>query len=165
MKYILSLAVILLTAVPNYSQEPVSQVSPCTLKISQSPAVRGIKLGMTLDQTLAMFPGSRDNDYVKSVITGPQLFPTFGVINLIIDPSSYGNKEHFAGINSFNFTFIDDRMVDYYVEYARPPWPQLDDFIGKVADAFQLPPASHWTTENSIHKKLACDGFRIQAVT
>jgi hypothetical protein len=56
-------------------------------------------------------------------------------------------------------------MVDYYVEYAQPPWPRLDDFIGKVADTFHLPPASNWTTENSAHKKLACDGFRIQAVT
>ena len=119
MKYSLWISVaIALAATWTCGQTPTPQTSPCALKIAQAPVIRGLKLGMKVDDILAMFPGSRENDYVKNALSDNEFFPRFGVIDFGFSPSQFGDKERFAGINSFYFTFLDGRMVRYGVDYA-----------------------------------------------
>src|SRR5260370_525377 len=35
--------------------------SPCTLTLAGAPDIKGIRLGMTADEVLALFPGSKDD--------------------------------------------------------------------------------------------------------
>ena len=171
MKHIFALTILLMAAVCIYGQQPASQSPQCSVKLAQSPAVRGIRLGMRLDDVLATFPGSRENEFIKNAISnvgfysGIQTPARFGVVNFGVLPSEYATKNQFAGIESFYFTFVDERLVNYQVQYPQPPWPKIDEFIEKIAGAFNLPPADKWTTENFARKNLACDGFTIQAYT
>ena len=166
MKYILSMTVfIAAAAISTFGQAAAPQASQCALKMAQAPAIRGIKLGMRIDEVLAMFPGTREDENIRIATSDNQSYPRFGVINFGVAPSAYASKERFAGIGSLYFTFVDGGMVKYEVEYARPPWPRLDDFINKIAAAFQLPQADKWIAENPNRRNLICDGFRMQATT
>jgi len=163
MKYILSIAAVFLSAaISSFSQ---AQTNQCSLKVAQSPAVRGIKLGMKMDEVLALFPGSRENEYIKNTITGNPEFPNFGVISFGIAPFQYPNKERYLGIDQFGFVFVDGRLVQYSVEYGRASWPRMDEFIEKITAAFQLPPARNWTSDNQARRNLICNGFHVQAFT
>lgn len=172
MKRILTLAsVVMMTAVCAYSQSEVAKVSTsaCTLKTSQAPAVRGIKLGMSVEEMLALFPGSAAEDGIKLAVSKADNSPHFGVVGIDIVPSRYSTKERFAGIGNYNFVFLDGRVAQYEVYYQGPPngptWRNIDDFIARIADAFQLPAAKDWTAlaYNPLTKELKCDGFQLWA--
>jgi len=167
----LTVAVYTLTALSTYGQTPTAPptTSPCTLKIAQAPAVRGVKLGMKIDEVLALFPGSAENDGIKLSIRKPDDYPNLGVVGITVFPSQYSTKDRFAGIGGFNFLFLDGRIAEYEVGYQGPPggptWPRVDDFIAKLADTFGLPPATDWIANQNLssHKTLKCDGFQLQA--
>jgi hypothetical protein len=172
MKRILTLAtVVMMTAVCAYSQSEVAKVSTsaCTLKTSQAPAVRGIKLGMSVEDLLALFPGSAAEDGIRLAISKADNYPNFGVVRMDIIPSRYSTKERFAGINHYNFVILDGRVAQYEVQYLPAPqgptWRNIDDFIARIADAFQLPAAKDWTAQayNPSTKELKCDGFQLWA--
>ena len=171
MKDVFAVTVLLAVAVCCYSQPPAPQSTKCSVEPAQSPVIRGIKLGMKLDDVLALFPGSREDQYIKNEIanvgfySGMKTLPRFGVVNFGVLPAKYSTKNRFAGIETFYFTFLDDHLVNYQVEYRQPPWPRVDEFIEKIAGAFNLPPADKWSTENPVRKNLACDGFTVQAYT
>jgi hypothetical protein len=171
MKYVFAVTILITATGFVYSQQTAVPSTQCSLKLAQSPAIRGIKLGMTLDEVLALFPGSRYDEYIKNEIanvgfySGVETLPRFGVVHFGVTPAQYSTKQKFADIESLSFTFLDDRLVVYGVQYSRPPWPKLDEFIDKVAGAFHLPAADKWTSENSLRKNLECDSFRLQAFT
>ena len=160
MKYVFAVTILITAPGLVYSQQ-----NQCSLRLPQSPAVRGMKLGMTLDEVLAFFPGSREDEYIKNEIanvgsySGITTLPRFGVVNFSVNPAQYSSKQQFAGIESLSFTFLDDHLVVYSVQYSRPPWPKLDEFVDKVAGAFHLPAADKWTSENALRKNLECDGL------
>jgi hypothetical protein len=167
MKRILSVTIIILAAATIYSQTP----APCTLKPAQAPVVRGVKLGMKTEEMLALFPGSSDQDGIKSAVSKPEGYPHFGVVEISITPPEYSTKERFAGISSYEFILVDGHVGQYQVDYLLPPagprWTRPDDFVTKIADAFKLPPVADWTTDPNIQqwKTLKCDGFQLKAST
>lgn len=171
MKRILTVAtVVIATALSAYSQTEVAKVSPpaCTLKPTQAPAVRGIKLGMSVEDLLALFPGSASEDGIRLSVSKADNYPNFGVVGIDIIPNRYTSKERFAGIGYFNFVFLDGRVAQYQVDYNGAPngptWRHIDDFIAKIAEAFHLPAASNWVPHeyNSSTKDLKCDGFQMR---
>jgi hypothetical protein len=114
----------------------------------------------------AIFHSIRDNDQnIRSHLAEETIAFNYGFVNLNIVPSSYPVKEHFAGVIAVYFTFIDARLVQYTIQYGRPPWPRLDDFINRTADALKLPQADRWVADNPNRKLLTCDGFLIRAST
>ena len=171
MKRIFPAAIYALIAISAYGQTQTTPpgVSPCTLAAAKAPAVRGVKLGMKIDDVLALFPGSAEQDGIKSSIGKADGYPNFGVVGISVNPSQYSTKDRFAGIAGFNFLFLDGRLAQYEVEYlyspVGPTWPRVDDFIVKIAEAFQLPPAGTWAVDQNITawKTLKCDGFQLQA--
>ena len=170
-RLLLVMAAFVLMTVSIYSQSQSSATPPCSLKVSQSPAIRGIKLGMKTADVLALFPGSADQEDVQKALSGVEGYPAFGVVSLNISPSRYSTKERFSGIANYSFVFVDGRMSQYEVQYVPPPfgpkWQRTDDFVSRVADAYQLPPAGNWTTDPNIYvwKTLRCDGFQVKAST
>ena len=171
MKRILTVAtVVIVTAFSAYSQTEIAKVNApaCTLKPSQAPAVRGIKVGMTVEDLLALFPGSAAEEGVKLTISKADNYPNFGVMRMDIAPNRYATKERFAGIAYFNFVILDGRVAQYQVDYSGAPngptWLYIDDFIAKIAEALHLPASPNWIPheQNSSTKELRCDGFQIR---
>ena len=160
MRTIIVMTFIVTAAVSAAAQNAPPPATPCTVKVA--PVIRGIKLGMTTNDVLAMFPGSRENEMVKNALTAGENYGSFGVTGFLVFPSQYPTKEQFTGITSANFTFVDGRLVQYGVTYDRPPWPRPADFINKVAAAFKLPTAESWTIDQGVYKALSCDGFKVR---
>jgi hypothetical protein len=53
------------------------QTGACSIKLDQAPSLRGIKLGMSLNQVLVLIPGSReDSDVTASLDTARRGHPT-----------------------------------------------------------------------------------------
>lgn len=123
---------------------------------------------MKLDDVLRLFPQAEENEWVKPALQQKANYPNFGVVNFSIFPSSYATRDQFRGIDQFTFTFIDDRLAQYGVEYSGPPngpaWPRVEAWVTKVAESFQLPAISSWTIERSgSDRTLMCDGFQVRA--
>jgi hypothetical protein len=171
MKSIFAATVLLLVAVSGSSQTPTDQPKPCSLKLPQSPSVRGVKLGMKAEDVLALFPGSADRDDIRNVLSQGDGYPHFGVVGIQIGPSQYSTKARFEGIASYSFLLVDGRVGEYQVQYTPPPygpkWPRADAFIAKLAEAYELPPPANWTTDPNLTalKTIKCDGFELKVST
>src|SRR5882762_10317950 len=86
----------------------VSDKAPCTLVMDQAPIINGLRLGMTPEQVLALFPGSKEDGEVSARLSKPP--SPFGVSSLLIRPDKYQSKEKFAGISQITFTLLDGRV-------------------------------------------------------
>jgi hypothetical protein len=171
MKRIVLATLCVLVGMSTYAQTPSSppSISPCSLSVAKAPAIRGVKLGMKVDEVLAVFPGSAENNEIKTTIGKADSFPHFGLVSVYVFPRDYETRDRFAGIADFRFTFFDGRVDQYEVDYEPPPgapaWRRVDDWITKLADAFKLPPAADWAADQNLtsQKSLKCDGFQMRA--
>jgi hypothetical protein len=151
------------------TQNPQPSNSACSLTVSRSPAIRGVKLGMKIEDVLAMFPGSAEDERIKSSIEKVDGFPNFGIGEIYITPAVYSTRDRYREILSYRLVALDGRIVMYNVEYSSPPdgptWHRVDDFIARMAEAFDLPPAKDWIVDQNLRdrKTLKCDGFQLEA--
>lgn len=135
----------------------------CTLNVMQAPAISGLQLRMPMDQTLAMFPGSRDDVEVKSDLART---PRYGVTRFVIRPEKYTSPAGFAAIKSITFTFMDGRMSAMSVGLAPREWKDVDEYIAAFSKGKSLPAIDAWDARVGLDtqlKTLTCDGFEIAA--
>ena len=133
----------------------------CKLKLSQAPAIRGIRLGMSVDQVLAQIPGSEaDSDLLARMSRD-----YFGSRSTFVVPRNYvTSKEKFAGINSINLSFLDGRLLSFSLRYDGPEWRSREQFVARVAEVLNLPGVGAWKASNNA-LAVACDGFEISVQT
>jgi hypothetical protein len=152
------------------ADQPLSQ-QKCTLTLAKSPAIRGLKLGMSTEQLLALFPESSQRPDIKQEIDNAQSFPNYGVARLSFKPSEYpaSFKDRFTGVDSIYVRLLDGQVAEFQVIYAGqtsrprgPSWPNVDAFIAKLSEAFALPATRDWLY-NGDSKALKCSGFEIHA--
>ena len=155
--------------VSTFSQ--TSNQSTCNLTITQSPTVRGIRLGMSAEEVFALFPGGAESPENKNAMLSAQVPPNYGVASLYFYLWAYPppSKERFSGIDSISITLFDGRATKISVAYTGypkgPSWSTVDDFITKLSDAFALPGAKDWLQSGGdlYSKTLKCSGFEIRA--
>ncbi len=156
MKHFLAIALLILGA------SVVSGQANCTLTMAQAPVVSGVKLGMTPEQVLALFPGSREDKEVSGSLARPA--SKFGVSTFMIRPERYASKAKFAGVSQISFTLFDGRVSTYNVGYTGPEWKHVDEFVTKFADATKLPAAAAWEAQEGMDsqlKILKCKEFEV----
>jgi hypothetical protein len=156
MKNVLLIALVLGSVSAAAAQTSNTGAGECKLKLSQAPVVRGIHLGMTVNEVLAVFPGADKNETLLRSLSEPR----FGVINADVVPSYYGSKERFVGIRSVNFGFLDGELNLFAVTYNGPDWKNDEQFASKVAETLNLPGVESWKPSLG-GKALACDGFEV----
>jgi len=122
---------------PN-SQEPTK----CTLTLAGAPDINGLRLGMTPDEVLAVFPGSKDDSEVRNFLSRPP--SQLGMSELLIRPAKYESKEKFAGINQVTFTLLDGRVSGITAGYNGPEYAHVDQFVAKFLAGKNLPPLEQW---------------------
>lgn len=134
----------------------------CALTMAQSPSVGGLKLGMTVEQMLALFPGSREDNDIRATLSRPA--NAFGVTNFIIRPEKYASKAKFAGISQINVALLDGRISNFYVGYNETEWKHVDEFVTKFSRGTSLPAPDAWEAyvgmDNQL-KTLKCKNFEI----
>ncbi|HEX5704274.1 MAG TPA: hypothetical protein VFX97_13815 [Pyrinomonadaceae bacterium] len=135
---------------------------PCTLTLSAAPSVNGIRLGMTPDEVLALFPGSKDDPAVSARLSRPP--NQFNTNSLLVRPEKYETKAEFAGISQITFSLFDGRVSKFYVSYNGPEWPHVDKFVEKFVEGKNLPAVDQWETYAGFdnQKALTCVDFSIR---
>lgn len=124
----------------------------CSLTAAQLPDLNGLRLGLTAEQVLALFPGSNADAELRSSLAKPA--SPFGVSNFIINPVRYQSKEKFKGINQITFTLLDGRVLSFSVGYDGPEWPHVDKFIEQFSEGKSLPPAEAWEAYTGMDTQL-----------
>jgi hypothetical protein len=140
----------------------VSDKPPCSLVMDQAPVLNGLRLGMTPEQVLALFPGSKDDAGLQATLSRPK--GPFGTSNFGIQPDKYESKAKFAGVRQITLKLLDDRVSNLRVGYNGPEFSHVDKFVAKFSEGTSLP-ADGWEPyvgmDNNL-KILKCTGFEIQ---
>ena len=136
----------------------------CALTEATAPTVRGIKLGMTAQQVVDLFPAvikrrEMKDDIARAKAGGSE------IVYLAFEPAGDGGGDRFAGVASVVTGVQKNRVVDFNITYTGTSWGSIDEWIGKLAEAFKLPSAREWVagpSENP-NKVLKCSGIEIEA--
>src|SRR5258708_40263616 len=82
--------------------------SLCSLTPTQSPSIRGIKLGMSVDQVLSIFPESSQRPEIKAALGSTEGYPNYGVARLWFQLSTYPSicKDRFAGVQQISLVLF-----------------------------------------------------------
>ena len=135
----------------------------CQLTLAGAPDIKGLRLGMTAEEVLALFPGSKDDAEVRTSLSRPP--SQFGVSSFLIRPEKYEAKDKFAGVNQITFTLLDGRVSSFSVGYNGPEYSHVDQFVAKFIEGTTLPAADQWEAyvgmDNSL-KILKCTDFEIR---
>lgn len=136
-------------------------VGKCSLTLAQAPKIRDVRLGMSSEEVLKMFPGSSDEPYIRSQLSTAD--QRFGIVGFSI-PTNLIPKPKFAGVNSLSVLFLDNKLSEYSFTYVGVEWKNVDTFIAKFSESFSLPQPESWERTNlASTKKLYCQGFEMWA--
>lgn len=143
------------------TQSEAPRGGKCSLTVAQSPAIRGIRLGMSAEEVLGLFPGSSDAPDIRSALARSD--KQFGVARFNVFTHQYASEAGFKGISQFDFEFLDNRLSSLYVGYNGPEWKDVDEFISRLSESLRLPGARDWEPSNlKTLKTLKCAGFEIR---
>ena len=140
----------------------VQEKSSCALSMSQAPVIKGLKLGMTPDEVVALFPGSKDDAEVRADLSKTP--SRFGTSGLTIRPDKFANKAEFSGVSQITFTMLDGRVATFHIGYNGPHWSHVDQFVTKFVEGTSLPAADQWQAYTGLDhqmKSLTCTDFTV----
>lgn len=145
------------------SGSSAQEKSPCTLKMSQAPILKGLRLGITPNEVLALFPGSADDAEVRAQLSRPAR--AMGNSSFLIRPEKFGSKAEFLSISQITVSLLDGRVSSYTISYKGPQWKDVDEFISKFIEGTQLPAADQWQAYSGLDtqmKTLHCADFSVR---
>jgi hypothetical protein len=148
------LIVFLLGLVPTVGAQTsnTGSSSECRLKLAQAPVIRGIRLGMTVNEVLAVFPGAEKDEALHQSLSRVH----FGLTGFSVDPSKYGSKDKFVGVRSVSFAFLDGDLNSFSVSYNGPEFRNNEQFISRIVGPLNLPGIEFWKGSG-----LVCEGFTV----
>ncbi|MBC7929485.1 MAG: hypothetical protein H7Z38_02860 [Rubrivivax sp.] len=143
--------VTLFAAAAAAQQAPAAQ--PCMLKAESAPELRGLRLGMNVEQIKARFPSAQFGQ--------SQFGLTNGQINNALDAPA-PDAAMLKGINSIFLQLVDQRLTQISVSYGNSiRWESNEQFISRVTEALKLPAV--WKDVNQNLPYIECDGFVVKA--
>jgi hypothetical protein len=150
---------------------PPGAQSTCRLKEADAPDIRGIRLGLSAADLLALFPGSADKKEIKDALATGAASGANEMVTVSFQPALYPSRDRFARIDSISASLYKGRLVAFNVVYIGPAtngptWRNVDEWIAKLSEAFSLPGARQWAAGSGENpsKFLKCDGVEVEAV-
>jgi hypothetical protein len=135
----------------------------CQLTLAGAPDIKGLRLGMTAEEVLALFPGSKEDAGVRASLAAPP--GKFGTSDFLVRPEKYESKDKFSGVNQITFRLLDGRVSTFTVGYNGPEYSHVDKFVAKFIEGTSLPAADQWEAyvgmDNSL-KMLKCTDFELR---
>jgi hypothetical protein len=135
----------------------------CQLTLAGAPDIKGVRLGMTPEQVLALFPGSNEDAELRSRLAQPP--SPFGTSSFSLRPERYASKDKFTGVSQITFTLLDGRVSSFSVGYNGPEYSHVDKFVAKFVEGTTLPAPDQWEAyvgmDNSL-KMLKCTEVEIR---
>lgn len=158
-----ALAFVTMSAISQASNTQPAQTR-CNLTEATAPSVRGLRLGMTTQQLLAVFPGITKKKEMKDAIEKAKSATGLEAVYLGFDPATDGDAQQFAGVGSVSAGLYKARVVDFSVQYLGAT-STVDAWIAKLSETFKLPSAQDWELgpDEAPNKVLRCNGILIEA--
>ena len=145
-----------------YSQTPGQ--SRCSLTEANSPSIGSLRLRMTADQLVALFPASTKRKEIRDALEKAKAATTTDPVYLSFDTATDGGRDSFPGVDSVTAGVYRGRVTDFSALYGGT-WNSIDEWVIHVSQMLKLPAAKDWTvgpSENP-NKVLRCDGIEIEA--
>lgn len=123
----------------------------CTVGLTNVPEVRGLRLGMSVDDFKAKFPyTSRPYLYgVNPTVTRPNIPEPdrFGVINMpdrtfgVLSEAEVDANPELKDINIRQVLFVDGRLAHFRIAYPddKTKWTTIAPFVAKISESLGLP--------------------------
>jgi hypothetical protein len=120
---------------------------------------------MSLEQLLALFPGSSKRKEMKDAIDRAKSANSGEVVYLSFLPATDASGDRFAGIDSVSAGIYKGRVMDFSVVYVGPTWRTIDEWVMKLSESFNLPGVQEWMVgpNENPNKVLKCGGIEIEA--
>jgi len=146
-------------------REPQPAQSRCDLTEAKTPNVRGIRLGMSLEQLLALFPGSSRRKEMKEALERAKAAASDEMVYLFFDPATDANGDRYAGVDSVSAGIYKGRVMDFTVLYVGPTWRTIDEWVAKLSESFNLPGVQGWVAgpDENPNRMLRCGEIEIDA--
>jgi hypothetical protein len=125
--------------------------------------VNGLKLGMTAEEVLAVFPGSKEDPELRAQLSRPP--SRLGVSNFVVLPEKLAPNDKFAAFSQFTFNLLDGRVSSVNIGYNGPQYSNVDEFVTRFVKKTKLPPADRWqpyTGMDNQLKVLTCKDFEVR---
>ena len=155
-----------LITIPAYVQAISQQLaqSKCSLTEANSPSVRGVRLGMSTEQLLRLFPGSSKRKEIRDALERVKAATSGETVYLSFDPATDAGGDKFAGVDSVSAGLYKGRVVDFTVLYFGPTWRTIDEWIARLSEALNLPGGPEWAVgpNETPNKILKCKGIEIE---
>ena len=155
---VMSLFALALALTPTYAQAPSQPPAQSNCMLT----VRGIRLGMSLQQVLALLPNGSKRKETRDQIERAKTASS-ETVYVAFDPT--GDGEQFAGVDSISVGVHNGQVVDFTVSYVGPTWRTIDEWVNKLAESFGLPNAKSWRAGPSENPNLmlSCKAVMIEA--
>jgi hypothetical protein len=138
--------------------------SDCHLAREGISSLYGVKLGMSLEEVISLFPGSAGDANVRRALELSQSPDLASSIRIVIAAHKAINQ-NLADVKQFFFQFRNRRLFSLHVDYLSPQWKNVNEFIERRGHLLNLPAANGWepVEGNSLSSRyLICDGIEIR---
>ncbi|HLG17171.1 MAG TPA: hypothetical protein VJH03_22155 [Blastocatellia bacterium] len=137
----------------------------CGMTATSSPAVRGVRLAMSLEQVVALFPGVNKRKETRASLEPAKTAAASETVYLAFEPAIDSTGDQFAGVSTVAVGLRNGRVVDFSVQYVGPTWRTIDEWVEKLSETLKLPKAKRWAAgpNESPNRVLKCDGIEIEA--
>ena len=120
---------------------------PCSLKLSESPTLRGLRLDMTKAEVQKEYPlMTITADHVRS--------SGMALSHQITNPNYQDNIERITVV------FRNDKVFSILLTYNNLiSWDSIEEFANKVSESLNLPKATPRKRDVGVYYSLNCAGF------
>lgn len=139
--------------------------SVCAEVNAREISLLGVKTGMTVDDALALFPGSIRDPEVTSFLVPYKAAGSKGLLRLLIKPNKYLPGADDDGIVDCYLQALNGRVFEIRVSYRQPIWKNVDQFIESASKTMRLPAPSSWSAlpaTSQFSKYILCDGVEVK---
>ncbi|MFL6273562.1 MAG: hypothetical protein ACJ74G_00005 [Blastocatellia bacterium] len=165
-RIVIGFCMVIVMLIPAYTEvtgEPSAQ--GCSLTEASAPAVRSLRLGMSVDQLVGLFPGSAKRKEIKEALEKVKASTSNEPMMLAFDPAADAAGQAFAGVDSVSASVYKGRVIAFNVVYVGTTWRTIDEWVEKVAQTYGLPAAARWEAgpNENPNRVLGCSGIEIEA--
>ena len=163
MKYPFVLTVLACVGLLTLNQTP-SGPSPntkCTLTREEAPEIRGVRLNMSTEQLMSVFPDETNRRGITDAIARSKQDEAYGMTYVELRPNPASPNPRFENVNFISVTLLDGRVRSFLVSYGGAEWKNTDQFVARLTEGLRLPDWIWESTGNA--KTVQCNGFRIEA--
>ena len=144
---------------------PKKEETPtCKLTAAQAPTIRGLHLGMTVDELIELFPGANPND-LKGRVEQAKSYPSFG--QSVYSFRGTQHKDRFENV-SFDVSLFDRRVRSFNIGYPFNNYTgtgfiyNREQLLEKLNTSFSLPADMKWQGDGYPQIQLVCQDLTLK---